>query len=477
MNLRARVVAGALLIAATLLTVAVAVVRTTKANLLDQVDAQLRVAARPAGAIRPGQPPPLSGNQAQPRGLTALYVGHVEGDEVRTLVAPDLGGDDTSLPSITAEQARAAAASGEPFTVGSTTSSARYRARAFVDGRDGSTRVIALSIESVDKTMARLVIVEVGGAVVIVTVLGLVTWWVIHLGVRPLKRMTSVAASIAGGDVSHRVPEANPRTETGQLGQALNQMLTRIEAAFEARGATEAKLRQFVADASHELRTPVSTIRGYAELYRTGGLATADALDEAMRRSEQEAIRMGALVEELLELARLDQGRHLELDAVDLGALARDAVRDACVSQPGRSIEASDDGPVVVRGDEQRLRQVFANLVSNAIVHTPAGTPVMVRTRVDGEAAVIEVSDDGPGMTAEVAARAFERFYRADPARSRHRGGTGLGLSIVDAIVRAHGGTASLQTAPGRGTTVRVELPRDKAGSEVGSPRVGASAP
>jgi two-component system OmpR family sensor kinase len=309
-----------------------------------------------------------------------------------------------------------------------------------------------------------LITLELAATGAIVAVLALVTFWVLRLGVRPIKRMTETASSIAGGDLSHRVPEGVPGTEAGDLGLALNGMLGRIEDAFDERTRSEDRLRRFVADASHELRTPVTTIRGYAELYRSGALDDDDELREAMRRTEQEAMRMGSLVDDLLLLARLDQGRPLEREAVDLSELAQDAVRDAHAVDPDRPISASVPGPVIVVGDDGRLRQVVGNLVRNAIVHTPAGTPVKVRVkRVDGRAR-LEVRDEGPGMSSDVAAKAFERFYRADASRTRARGGSGLGLSIVDATVRAHDGVVSLDTAPGRGTTVRIEFsPADSA--------------
>jgi two-component system OmpR family sensor kinase len=236
-------------------------------------------------------------------------------------------------------------------------------------------------------------------------------------------------------------------------------MMGHIEAAFDQRTQSENRLRQFIADASHELRTPVTTVRGYAELYQAGGLADPDELDEAMRRTGQEAVRMGTLIDDLLLLARLDQGRPLERRPVELTALADDAVRDARAVAPDRPITATTNGPVTVVGDDARLRQVIANLVGNALVHTPVGTPVDVRVSQVGDRALVEVVDRGPGMAPEVAARAFERFYRADPSRSRHRGGSGLGLAIVRATVSAHGGEVSLDSAPGRGTTVRVDLP------------------
>jgi two-component system OmpR family sensor kinase len=275
--------------------------------------------------------------------------------------------------------------------------------------------------------------------------------------------MTQTAARIAEGDLAVRVPEANPATESGQLAVALNQMLGTIEDALDERAQSEQRLRRFVADASHELRTPLTTIRGYAELYRIGGLRSPDSLDDAMRRTEQEAGRMGRLVEDMLMLAKLDEQRPLDVRQVDLVLLARDAAADARASAPGRTImfETAVDS-LVVTGDEDRLRQVIGNVVGNALVHTDDGVPVTIRVRIDddrGPAAVLEVIDQGSGMPREVAARVKERFFRADPARSRNRGGSGLGLAIVDAAVAAHGGTVEIDSVDGRGTTVRLMFP------------------
>jgi two-component system OmpR family sensor kinase len=270
--------------------------------------------------------------------------------------------------------------------------------------------------------------------------------------------MTATAGAIAAGDLSQRVAEGTPGTEAGDLGVALNGMLGRIEEAFDLRAASEARLRQFVADASHELRTPVATIRGYAELYRTGALDERGQLDDAMRRTEEEALRMGTLVDDLLHLARLDQGRPIERSPVELGQLVEDAVRDASAVEPDREIVATIEDSVTVLGDRARLHQVVANLLANARVHAP-GAPIEVRVHRDGDGGVIEVRDEGPGMSPADAERAFERFYRADASRSRHHGGSGLGLSIVEATVRAHGGAVAITSEEGTGTTVRIQLP------------------
>ncbi|MFP5371019.1 MAG: sensor histidine kinase, partial [Actinomycetes bacterium] len=275
-------------------------------------------------------------------------------------------------------------------------------------------------------------------------------------------------------DLSQRVPEGDDRTEVGRLSRALNGMLSRIERAFRAQQASEAqargsedRMRRFVADASHELRTPLTSIRGFAELYRQGAVHSDDDVRRLMGRIEAEGARMGLLVEDLLLLARLDQQRPLTIGPVDLAAIAGDAVHDARAVQPGRPIalhldESLVDVPVV-QGDEPRLRQVVGNLVTNALTHTPPATRVTVSVSADADPGflVLRVSDDGPGMDLADAARAFERFYRVDAARTREAGGTGLGLAIVASLVAAHGGSVDVATAPGQGAVFTVRLPRE----------------
>jgi two-component system OmpR family sensor kinase len=271
--------------------------------------------------------------------------------------------------------------------------------------------------------------------------------------------MGETAGAIAAGDLTRRVDTANSETEVGRLGLALNAMLTQIEQAFAEREESEARLRRFVADASHELRTPLTSIRGYSELFRRGADERPEDLAKAMRRIEEEASRMGVLVDDLLLLARLDQGRHLEHVPVDLTRLAEDAVGDARTVSPERTFTFTPNGSVTVMGDEPRLRQVLANLVSNAYTHTPPASTVDIRVTRDDQSAVIEVADDGPGLTDEAAAHAFDRFWRADMSRTRARGGVGLGLAIVAAIAQAHGGEAAVESEPGHGATFRVRLP------------------
>jgi two-component system OmpR family sensor kinase len=476
MSLRARVIAGMALIGIVLVGVAFVVADTTRAHLLAQVDDQLREASFGArlAIARPGPAP----DDRAPKIFGNFYVGTVAPDgTVTTTALPNLSGDEATPPKIPATDALTVDAGEEKFfTVSSDGSGTRYRLIAFPGDEAGSSIVVGTPIDDVDAAVSRLITVELLATGFIVAVLALVTYWVIRHGVRPIKQMTQTASSIAAGDMSHRVPEGSPGTEAAELGTALNQMLARIEDAFAQQSQSEERLRRFVSDASHELRTPVTTIRGYAELYRRGALDDDNELREAMRRTEQEATRMGSLVDDLLLLARLDEGRELERVPVALDVLVEDAVRDARAVDPDRPINASVEGRPTVVGDEGRLRQVLANLLRNALVHTPAGTPIDVRLARDNGNAVVEVHDDGPGMAPEVAWKVFERVYRADPARTRRRGGTGLGLAIVDATVTAHHGRVKLESAPGSGTTVRVELPYDAPHGQQGSKAAQADA-
>jgi two-component system OmpR family sensor kinase len=295
-----------------------------------------------------------------------------------------------------------------------------------------------------------------GGVIVVAAAVGL---WVVRLGLRPLDAIEDTADDIAAGDLTRRVPEAAPRTEVGRLARALNAMLSQIERAFNERQASEDRLRRFVADASHELRTPLTSIRGYAELFRRGADHRPEDLAKTMRSIEQEATRMGVLVDDLLLLARLDQGRPIERLPVELTRLAHQAVDAAEIIDRRHPLTIDTNGPVWVIGDPARLRQVVDNLLANVRTHTAPDTPAtLLVVERDGQA-VVEVSDEGPGLTADQAARAFERFYRADPSRSRDRGGSGLGLAIVDSIVTAHGGRVGVATETGHGATFRIWLP------------------
>jgi two-component system OmpR family sensor kinase len=461
MSLRARLLLGMGAIALVLVLAGGAIARTTQQHLVEQVDDQLRDAG-PAlnGFLGGGGPPPGNDDGDSPRQprLSRVYVGRVTAnDQLVTIVAPDLSGEEGPAPDLDAD-AIATLRAGRAVTVPAEDGDLDYRVLPRNENRGGGLTITALPLDDVHEAVRRLVAVELVAGLAVLGVLGLVSWWVIHLGVRPVRRMTESASAIAAGDLSRRVPEGASGTEAAELGVALNQMLGRIEEAFDERTETEARLRRFLADASHELRTPVATIRGYAELYRAGALRADAELSDAMRRTEQEAVRMGDLIDDLLHLARLDQGRPLEPTPVDLATLVADAALDTQALAPDRTVTTDSVDHAVVRGDESRLRQVVTNLVGNALVHAP-GSPIHLGLhRQDGHA-VFEVGDEGPGMTAADAGRAFERFYRADASRQRHRGGSGLGLAIVEATIRAHGGTVDLDTAPGRGTTVRVTLP------------------
>jgi two-component system OmpR family sensor kinase len=321
------------------------------------------------------------------------------------------------------------------------------------------TLVVAIPLRDMTESLHRLLLVEVTVALAVLLVLAIMAWWVIKFGLRPLENMQETAGAIAAGDLSRRVDVVNEHTEVGRLGVALNEMMQQIETAFDERAASEGRLRRFVGDASHELRTPLTSIRGYAELFRRGAADRPEDLAKAMRRIEEEANRMGSLVDDMLLLARLDQGRPLEHQPVDLTRITLDAVDDARAVAPDRPIDYSPNGAVFVPGDEARLRQVLGNLLQNASRHTPPDTPVHVRILKDETEAVIEVADEGPGMQTDDANRVFERFWRSDPSRTRASGGAGLGLSIVAAIAAAHGGRAEVESVAGQGSTFRVHLP------------------
>jgi two-component system OmpR family sensor kinase len=348
------------------------------------------------------------------------------------------------------------------FTTGALSGSMHYRVlvqRAEWGQSSTGVLVVGIPLTDTESTLSKLALTEGLVSLAVLVVLGFLSWWLVRRGLRPLEQIGDTAGAIAAGDLTRRVEPADDRTEIGRLGLALNAMLAQIEAAFEERRASERRLRRFVADASHELRTPLTSIRGYAELFRRGADSRPEDLAKAMQRIEAEAGRMGILVDDLLLLARLDQGRPLERGRVDLAQIAEDAVESARAIEPDRPIEVSVEGPAALVGDEGRLRQVIDNLLDNVRVHTPRGTPVRVSVERHPEEVLLSVADEGPGLSPDGADRVFERFYRGDPARSRGTGGAGLGLSIVSAIVEAHDGTVSATTRNGGGATFDVRLP------------------
>ena len=354
-----------------------------------------------------------------------------------------------------------------PVTIGSLNGSPIQWRAVSVRGPNGELTTVAIDLSDVERTVRSLAWSQVAIGTAVLVVLGVVGYWVVHRSLRPLAEVEQTAAAIAAGELDRRVPQRDPRTEVGRLSVALNGMLAQIQQAMassessaENARMSEERMRRFITDASHELRTPLTTIRGFAELYRQGAARDVEML---MSRIESESRRMGLLVDDLLLLARLDAQRPLERRRVDLLALASDAVHDAQSIAPQRRITMEVvDGPGTpeVLGDEARLRQVLGNLMANAVQHTPDTSPITVRVGTAGDDAVLEVADQGPGMTPEDAQRVFERFYRTDSSRARASGGTGLGLSIVDSLVYAHGGRVTVTTAPGQGCCFRVSLPR-----------------
>jgi two-component system OmpR family sensor kinase len=392
-----------------------------------------------------------------------------------------------SIRAIAAVAPALVATSGLTTTVPGQTSGDRWRVISETEGLTNGgtgTMIVGMDVSSVYTTIQQLTGVDVVVSIVILSVLALAGWAVVQTNLRPLVDIEATAGEIAAGHLNRRVPERDPRTEVGSLGRSLNIMLSQVEAAFHAREESEQaahqseeRMRRFIADASHELRTPLTAIRGFAEYYRQrGGLVlgngglTPDDLERIMRRVEKEAARMGLLVEDLLMLARLDQQRPLARQPVDLLTLAADAVHDARLLAPARDVDLSvqPGAAFLVIGDEPKLRQVIGNLMNNALTHTPEGTPIQVtissgvldpRAGDPTPAVLLDVIDHGPGLTPEQADRVFERFYRADQARTRSTGGSGLGLAIVDALVTAQGGIASVDTVAGQGARFRIALP------------------
>jgi two-component system OmpR family sensor kinase len=347
------------------------------------------------------------------------------------------------------------------FTVGSVGSSGlRYRVYASRDPEDSGITLVAVPLSEVKQTLSRLLVVEGLVIVGVLAALGITAFFVVKLGLRPLDRMEVTAGEIAAGELSRRVSPATSRTEVGRLGLALNGMLERLEQAFAERQASEERLRQFLADASHELRTPLASIRGYAELFRMGATKDEAGTEMAMRRIEEESKRMGILVEDLLTLARLDEAPELRRQEVDLTVLAGDTVHDARATAPDRSIELRAPEQACVSGDPHQLRQVLANLMRNALVHTPAGTPIELTVEEDERTVTLSVRDHGPGLPEGSQENLFGRFWRSEAGRERGKAGAGLGLAIVHGLVEAHRGRISARNAPGGGAEFVVTLPK-----------------
>jgi two-component system, OmpR family, sensor kinase len=469
-SLRARLLAAVLALAAVgLLLLGGVTYAEQRSFLYDRIDADVRAAAEQVGpqleramgrAIGNGdqddQPGP--GPHGGPNfGLPAGTYGEKRSADGRVLFGKVFSVNQTvtAKPKLPAELEV-----GKTITVsGQKGVDTRYRVLALQDPRDSTINVAAIPMRATDDNLARLLVVIALVIAAVLALLGVVSWLVVRVGLLPLDRMGHTAGAIAGGDLSHRVESTDPRTEVGRLGIALNAMLDRLERAFGEREASEDRLRQFLADASHELRTPLASIRGYAELFRMGAAREPADVEKAMRRIEDEAARMGALVEDLLTLARLDEVANAPHGRVDLASIVRDAVDDGRATAPDREIRARIDGPAVVLGDADQLRQVLGNLLRNALVHTPQGTEIDVSVERGADDVTLEVRDHGPGLPPGDPAALFERFWRSEGGRERGKGGAGLGLAIVAAIVDAHGGHVEAANAAGGGASFVVRLP------------------
>ncbi len=493
-SLRARLITGLLVLsAAGLLTLGGITYAEQRSFLLDRIDQQLHAATGPISAALDGRPttPPGGGGHFAPPGSsggpgfglppgTYGELRNAAGTVIATTTVQRYGHHATANPNIPAHLS-----AGSVLTVsGKQGDSGSYRVLATPDPDTGGLNVVAIPLQDVNQNLHSLLLVE--GLVIlgVLLVLGLLARVVVRVGLLPLERMGHTADAIAGGDLSHRVEPADERTEVGRLGIALNAMLERLERAFAGQKASEERLRRFLADASHELRTPLASIRGYAELFRIGAAREPAETEKAMRRIEQEAQRMGVLVEDLLTLARLDELHDAEQGIVDLAALADDAVDDARATAPDRAIELQATGQASVLGDSHQLAQLLANLLRNALVHTPDGTPIEVT--ITGAAPIadvdqastqgtpgareihetqeaqevrLEVRDHGPGLPDGDPAALFERFWRAEPGRERGRAGAGLGLAIVAGVVERHGGHVHAANAAGGGASFVVSLP------------------
>jgi len=454
LSLRTRLVLGVTVLAAVgLLAADVATYTALRGFLLDRTDqslAELPVAEHAAGACaHQGRPFP----GAQAGDYVELRSG--SGEVICSVTVVESAAQAASRPELPAELAVGPGATF--FTVAAREGDERYRVRAS-RVPPGATLVVARSLADVDATLRRLLLVMLVVTAAVLAALAGLALWVVRLGLRPLSAIGSTAALIAEGDLSRRVERAEPRTEVGRLGLALNTMLGQIESAFRAREASEAKLRRFVADASHELRTPLSAVRAYAELFERGAGERPEDLARSLEGIARESERMSVLVDDLLLLARLDEGRPLDRAPVALDELVGEAVETARTVEPGRPVALTAE-PAPVLGDRERLRQIVDNLLGNARAHTPVGAPVEVRVGRENGSAVVEVADSGPGIPDEDADRVFERFYRTDASRARASGGVGLGLSIVAAVAEAHGGRVSVESQPGGGATFRIALP------------------
>jgi two-component system OmpR family sensor kinase len=450
LSLRARLLLGVIALAAVgLVSADVATYGALRSFLLQRVDTSLtrtaHLAARPGGSA--------------PRLSPAGILIQVRTSNGATIVSSPPSFDGLTATTLALPSSISVPAAGSTYlTATSRAGGASYRVLATVPAGASDMIVVATSLHDVDATLHHLLVIELLVTAGVLAALGVLGLWVVRIGLRPLAAIETTAEAIAAGDLSRRVERSDARTEVGRLGLALNAMLAQIESAFKAREASERKLRRFVADASHELRTPLAAVRAYAELFARGAAAHPADLERSMHGITRESERMSLLVDDLLLLARLDEGRPLAREPVELSEVVAEAVEMAHTVDPTRRIDMLVE-PATVVGDRERLRQLIDNLLANVRAHTEPATPAAITLQRVNGTAQITVSDSGPGIPEEQAARVFERFYRTDSSRTRASGGAGLGLAIVAAVAEAHGGTASAEGNPGAGATFRIELP------------------
>ncbi|MFG3532980.1 ATP-binding protein [Streptomyces sp. NPDC047917] len=469
------------LVAVGLLGTGVIVTTALRGYLQDRVDDRLVLTGQIAARVAPPADTPPSVQALSVLGDTTVTYLDDDGATSRafdTSTAPPGGGPE--LPAL--DHAAVLAHEGHPFTVPAKGGDHEWRVIALTQpaqvfpperAEDRGSVVVATSLDEVDRTVTKTRNLSLTVGAALLAVLTAAGWFAVRSGLRPLTRIEETATAITAGDYSHRVPElVAPHTEVGHLTACLNQMLDRIDTAFQARAEAEARTRRFFVDAGHELRTPLVGIKGYTDLYRMGALPTREDIDQTMTRIAAESERLTRLVEEMFLLARLDEeaatGQEptlaLDLAPMDLRTLAADALHDVRALDAARRITLTGPGggkpataPAVA--DEARLRQVVTNLIGNAVIHTPPGTPIRIGVGTVRGRAVLEVADEGPGLTPAERDRVFDRFYRTDDSRARTTGGSGLGLAIAHALVAAHDGRLTLDTAPGQGCTFRIELP------------------
>ncbi len=481
MSLRSRLLTGlGLLLAFGLTTVNIATYFSLKSFLLDRTDQELsqssssmlHLTLRAANGIPVSGNPNIGSNSANsfPTGAVGeLYsssggiVGtiHITYGISQNFPAPTVPKSIlTNLSTVSENLNPSSLPSTTLLTSNSSPSGVSYRVLLEPVG-NGLVLIEAFPLNDMESTLNNLRNLELlisSGAIIVI---GLLAWLIVDIGLKPLEKVRMTTRAIASGDIKRRVEVSSLKTEVGQLSHDFNEMVDRIEEEFEMRAKTENRLRRFISDASHELRTPLAFIRGHAELFRRGASENPADLAESMRRIEEQAERMGKLVDELLLLARLDEGLPLESEKVDLRITALDALVDARALDPTRQMKIEAPTPVEITGDEAKIRQVVANLVRNALIHTPRETPIEINVKGDLEFGILEVIDHGTGLEKEHAEHVFDRFYRADTSRSRDHGGSGLGLAIVSAIVNTHRGKVFLTETPGGGATFTIMLRRN----------------